>query len=159
MDKKKYLECATVINTHGVRGDVKLESLCDTPAVLAGLKRVYFLEGGEYKEIKVLHASVFKSFVLAALEGIDDMDKAMAQKGKTLYAAREDFKLKKGDYFIVDLIGLDVIDNVSGTVYGKITDVINRGASDIYVVKTASGEGVVASIRNTLDTNDAVRPD
>ena len=154
MDKKKYLECATVINTHGVRGDVKLESLCDTPAVLAGLKRVYFLEGGEYKEIKVLHASVFKSFVLATLEGIDDMDKAMAQKGKTLYAAREDFKLKKGDYFIVDLIGLEVIDNVSGKVYGKIADVINRGASDIYVVKTENGERMMPAVKEFVKRVD-----
>ena len=40
MEKKRFLECAQIINTHGVRGDVKLESLCDTPAVLAGLKRV-----------------------------------------------------------------------------------------------------------------------
>ncbi len=146
MEKKKYLECAIVINTHGVRGDVKLESLCDTPAVLAGLKRVFFLEGNTYKEVKVLHASVFKSFVLATFEGIDDMDKAMAQKGKTLYAAREDFSLEEGDYFIVDLIGLPVIDNISGRVYGKITDVINRGASDIYVVKTESGERMMPAV-------------
>ena len=154
MEKNRFLECAIIINTHGVRGDVKLESLCDTPAVLAGLKRVYFREGGEYREVKVLHASVFKSFVLATLEGIDDMDKAMAQKGKTLYAAREDFKLKKGDYFIVDLIGLDVIDNVSGKVYGTISDVINRGASDIYVVKTASGERMMPAVKEFVKRID-----
>ena len=154
MDKKKYLECAIVINTHGVRGDVKLESLCDTPAVLAGLKRVYFYEGGEYQEAKVLHSSVFKSFVLASIEGVDDMDKAMAQKGKTLYAAREDFKLKKGDYFIVDLIGLDIIDNLSGKVYGKITDVINRGASDIYVVKTEHGERMMPAVKEFVKRVD-----
>ncbi len=154
MDKKRFLECAIIINTHGVRGDVKLESLCDTPAVLAGLKRVYFYEGGEYREVKVLHSSVFKSFVLASLEGVDDMDKAMAQKGKTLYAAREDFKLKKGDYFIVDLIGLDVIDNKSGKVYGKITDVINRGASDIYVVKTECGERMMPAVKEFVKRVD-----
>ena len=95
MEKKKFLECAIVINTHGVRGDVKLESLCDSPSVLSGLKRVFMHEKGEYREVKVLHASVFKSFVLATLDGVDDMDKAMALKGKTLYAAREDFKLIK----------------------------------------------------------------
>ena len=157
MDKKKFLECAVIINTHGVRGDVKLESLCDTPAVLAGLKRVYFHEGGEYIEVRVLHSSVFKSFVLATLEGIDDMDKSMAQKGKTLYAAREDFKLRKGDYFIVDLIGLDVIDNTNGTVYGKITDVINRGASDIYVVKTAGGERMMPAVKEFVKKVDLER--
>jgi len=146
MEKKRYLECAIIINTHGVRGDVKLESLCDSPAVLAGLKRVYLCEGGAYKEIKVLHSSVFKNFVLASLEGIDDIDKAMTYKGKTLYAAREDFKLKKGDFFIVDLIGLPVIDNTSGKNYGEITDVINRGASDIYVVKTEGGERMMPAV-------------
>ncbi len=147
MEKKNYLECAVIINTHGVKGDVKLESLCDTPAVLADFKRLYFCEGGKYREVKVLHASVFKSFVLMTLEGVDDMDKAMALKGKTLYAAREDFKLKKGDYFIVDLIGLPVIDNKNGKIYGEISDVINRGASDIYVVKTESGERMMPAVK------------
>ncbi len=157
MEKKQYLECALIINTHGVRGDVKLESLCDTPQVLAGLKRVYFLENGEYRETRVLHASVFKSFVLATLEGIDDMDKAMAVKGKTLYAARGDFKLKKGDFFIVDLIGLEVIDHESGKVYGKVSDVINRGASDIYVVKTESGERMMPAVKEFVKNIDVER--
>ena len=140
MAKKQFLECGIIINTHGVRGDVKLESLCDSPEVLASLERVFLLEGGNYREVEVIHASVFKQFVLATLEGIDDMDKAAAMKGVTLYASRDDFILDEGDYFIVDLIGLPVIDNVDGKVYGKIKDVINRGASDIYVVSTPSGE-------------------
>lgn len=154
MEKKKYLECALIINTHGVRGDVKLESLCDTPKVLADLKRVYLCENGTYREVKVLHTSIFKSFVLAALEGVDDMDKAMALKGKTLYASREDFDLAEGDYFIVDLIGLDVIDNISGKIYGRVTDVINRGASDIYVVKTESGERMMPAVEEFVKRVD-----
>ena len=154
MEKKKYLECAVIINTHGVRGDVKLESLCDTPKVLADLKRVYLCENGTYREVKVLHTSIFKSFVLAALEGVDDMDKAMALKGKTLYASREDFDLAEGDYFIVDLIGLDVIDNISGKIYGRVTDVINRGASDIYVVKTESGERMMPAVEEFVKRVD-----
>ena len=157
MEKKKYLECAIVINTHGVRGDVKLESLCDSPSVLSGLKRVFMHEKGEYREVKVLHASVFKSFVLATLDGVDDMDKAIALKGKTLYAAREDFKLKKGDYFIADLIGMPVIDNKDGKVYGEISDVINRGASDIYVVRTESGERMMPAVAEFVKKVDVER--
>jgi 16S rRNA processing protein RimM len=91
------------------------------------------------------------------------MDKAMAVKGKTLYAARGDFKLKKGDFFIVDLIGLEVIDHESGKVYGKVSDVINRGASDIYVVKTESGERMMPAVDEfvvsvDLDEGVLVRP-
>ena len=143
MAKKQYLECAKIINTHGVRGDVKLESLCDSPEVLASLERAFLLEGGKYREVEVLHAYVFKQFVLAGLEGIDDMDKAEAMKGTMLYASRDDFELGEGDFFIADLLGLPVIDNVDGKVYGKIKDVINRGASDIYVVNTPNGERMI----------------
>ena len=157
MDKKNYLECAIIINTHGVMGAVKLESLCDSPEVLASLERVFVLEGGRYREIKVLHASVFKQFVLATLEGVSDMDSAAAMKGTTLYAAREDFELEEGDYFIVDLIGLDIIDVESGKVLGRIADVINRGASDIYVVKTPSGERMMPAVEEFVKEIDLER--
>ena len=146
MERKKFLECAIIINTHGVRGNVKLESLCDSPEVLADLKRVFVKEGNSYREIKVLHASIFKSFVLADLEGINDMDAAAAMKNTTLYAAREDFDLEEGDYFIVDLIGLDVVDVDNGTKYGTVKDVINRGSSDIYVIKTEGGERMMPAV-------------
>lgn len=159
MSKKNFLECAAIINTHGVRGEVKLESRCDSPEVLASLKRVFVAEGKTYREIRVNRASVFKSFVIAALEGVDDMDKAIALKGTLLYAAREDFELEEGSYFIVDLIGLPVIDNVSGKEYGKIVDVINRGSSDIYVIKTPTGERmmpVVDEFVKRVDVDEAV---
>lgn len=154
MAKKQFLECGIIINTHGVRGDVKLESLCDSPEVLAELKRVFVFENGQYREIEVKHASVFKQFVLATLDGIDDMDKAAAMKGTTLYASRDDFLLGEGDYFIADLIGLPVIDNIDGKVYGKIKDVINRGASDIYVVTTPTGERMMPVVEEFVKKVD-----
>ena len=154
MKKQQFLECAIIINTHGVRGDVKLESLCDSPEILAQLERVFVLENGKYREIEVKHASVFKQFVLATLDGIDDMDKAAAMKGTTLYASRDDFELGEGDYFIADLIGLSVIDNVDGKVYGKIKDVINRGASDIYVITTPTGERMMPVVEEFVKRVD-----
>lgn len=146
MEKKKYLECAIAVNTHGVKGDLKLESLCDSPSVLAGLKRMFVLENGEYREIKVIRASVFKGFVLAKLDGIDGIDAALLLKGKMLYADRNDFSLEPGSFFISDLIGLDVIDITGREHYGRVIDVINRGASDIYVVKTATGERMIPAV-------------
>ncbi len=154
MQKKQYLECAIIINTHGVKGDVKLESLCDSPEVLADLSRVFIKEKENYKEIKVLHASVFKNFVLATLEGVTDMDQAAAMKGTVLYAARDDFELEEGDYFIADLIGLPVIDNKSGETYGKIADVVNRGASDIYVVDTPKGQRMMPVVEEFVKSID-----
>ena len=68
--RKEYLECAIIINTHGIRGEVKLESLCDSPDVLADMDRVFIEMGGKYIERKVNHASVFKQFVIMSIEGV-----------------------------------------------------------------------------------------
>ena len=153
--KSRYIECAKIINTHGCHGAVKLESWCNTPEDLASFKKLYFCENGEYVAKKVKKASVFKQFVIAELDGINDMDTAMTLKNKILYAARADFKLDEGEYFIADLIGLDVIDDENGTIYGKLTDITNRGASDIYTVETENGERMIPSefvVRTDVDT-------
>lgn len=140
-EKAAFLECGTVINTHGVRGGMKIDSLCDTPDILASLSRVFLPDGnGGFTEVKIRSASVMKRFVIMTLAGIDDIDGAERMRGATLYAAREDMPLEDGDFFIVDLVGLPVIDADDGHEYGVISDVFNAGASDIYTVHTPDGD-------------------
>ena len=154
MSKCAYIECGKIINTHGARGGVKIDPWCNSPKDFTSLKRVFFLEGGEYTMKKVLKSSAFKQFVIADIEGVDDMDKAMLLKNTILYAAREDFKLAKGEFFISDLVGLDVIDADNGTIYGALVETINRGASDIYVVKTENGERMIPAVNEFIDRID-----
>ncbi|MBQ9079823.1 MAG: 16S rRNA processing protein RimM [Clostridia bacterium] len=149
-----YLECGKIINTHGIDGAVKLESWCDSPEVLASLERVYFKNGGDYEEREVLRASVFKQFVIAKIQGIGDIDAAQSQVGRVIYATREDFELEEGDYFIADLVGLDIIDADSGKVLGKLREVINRGASDIYIIDTPDGERMMPAVGEFVDRVD-----
>ncbi len=154
MEKKQYLECGKIINTHGVRGAVKLESWCNSPEELAELSRVFIKRGDSMDMLTVKHASVFKQFVIAEIEEICDIDTAAALKNTVLYAAREDFQLEEGDYFIADLIGLPVIDAESGKNYGTLADVINRGASDIYVVNTPDGERMMPAVEEFVKRVD-----
>lgn len=146
MSKLKYLECGKIINTHGVRGGLKLESWCDSPSDLAALDKVYLKIKGEYEQHRVKRASVFKQFVLMEIDGVNDIDAASALRGKILYADREDISVDEGAYFIADIIGLPIIDELSGEKLGVLSDVINLGASDIYVVKTESGEGMIPAV-------------
>ena len=146
MSECKYIECGKIINTHGCHGGVKLESWCNTPEDLASLKKVFILENGDYAKYKVVKASVFKQYVLMDLGGVEDMDAAVLLKNKTVFASRKDFDLEDGEYFIADLIGVDVIDAETQVVYGKLTDIINRGASDIYVIKTQNGERMIPAV-------------
>lgn len=154
MEKIPYIECGKIINTHGVRGAVKLESWCNTPEDMAKLKRIFTLDGGEYLERKVKKASVFKQFVIMELDGVADIDEALPLKNKTVYALRRDFKLKKGEFFITDLVGLDVLDAESGKVYGTLKETVNRGASDIYVVDTPNGERMMPAVSEYVKSID-----
>lgn len=147
----EYLECGKIINTHGVRGEVKLESYCDSPDVLKNLSVVYLKEGGEYRGIAVRHASIFKSFVLMSLSGVDTLDDAIALKNRTVYAARGDLPIEEGAYFIADLIGLPVIDADNGKYYGTLVNVTNLGASDLYTVKTENGERMMPAVKEFVD--------
>ena len=157
--KQAYLECGKIINTHGFRGTVKLESWCDSPAVLAELDRIWFRRGEEYVARKVLHASIFRQFVLMDLEGIESEEAANALRNVTVYAASEDLPLEEGDSFIVDLIGLPVRDADSGEELGILQDINTTGVRDLYVVRTATGDYMVPAVPELItriDPDDAI---
>jgi 16S rRNA processing protein RimM len=75
-------------------------------------------------------------------------------KGKVLYAKREDFHLEEGEYFIADLTGLKVIHADTGEQLGTVKEVINRGASDLYVIRTKTGEGMIPAVEEFVDRVD-----
>ncbi len=144
--KKAYLECGKIINIHGFRGAVKLESWCDSPSVLAGLKTLYFEKGEDYEAKRVKRASVFKQFVIAQLDGVDDEDSANRLRGKVVYAAREDLPIPEGGNFIADLLGLPVIHADTGERLGTLTWVQTGNYADLYTVKTARGEELLPAV-------------
>lgn len=159
----KYLECGKIINTHGVRGAVKIESWCDSPDILADLPHLYFKTSCGFERKEILSASVMKRHVLALIEGVNDVDAAMALKEQIVYAERDDIPLEEGDYFIIDLVGLPVIDEDTNHKYGVISDVFNAGASDIYTVKTDHGDRMIPAvpefiIRIDLENGIYIRP-
>lgn len=159
MSRREYLECGRIINTHGVGGAVKLESWCDSLETFSELERVYIFDGRDYIEKKLVSASIFKKHIIARIEGVDDFDAAAALKETVLYARREDIPIEEGSYFIVDLIGLPVIDIDSGKKYGEITEVFNAGASDIYTVATENGDEMIPAVPEfvkKIDIDDAV---
>ena len=139
MNDKNYLECGKIQNTHGCHGWVRAESYCDDPEVLASLPCVYFLENGTYVSRRILDTGRKKDTVLMQLEGVDDMDAAELLKNAVIYAAREDIPLEEGAYFLVDLVGLPVIDTDNGKRYGPVKDVDTSGVRDMLSVQTDAG--------------------
>lgn len=147
MDKKRFLECGKLTNTHGVYGAMKAESWCDSVEILASLECVYLFQDNRYSPLHVTRASIFKNLVIFEFEEIPDMNTAEKLKGSVIYAAREDIPLEEGSVFVSDMIGLPVIDANTGKVYGTLKDVNNLGASDLYVVTTSSGDRMIPAVR------------
>ena len=157
--KQAYLECGKIINTHGFRGTVKLESWCDSPAILAELDRIWFKKGEGYACRRVLHASVFRQFVLMDLEGVESEEAANALRNVTVYAAREDLPLEAGDHFIVDLVGLPVRHADTGETLGTLVEINTAGMRDLYVVRTSTGDHMVPAVPELItkiDADDAI---
>lgn len=146
MANSDYLECAIIRSTHGVRGNVRMENLCNTTDDLCKLKKVYIKKGDQYSEYKLSGAFAQKAMVVAHLEGIDSVEAAAALRNVTLYAAREDFRLKEGEHFIADMIGLPVVDVDTNEKLGTLSDVIKPGAQQIYVIKKDDSEFMIPAV-------------
>lgn len=114
-----------------------MQHWCDSPEYLCGFQTLYLREG--QKALRVERARAHKGMVLLKLEGIDNMDQAVTLRGKILYIDRGDAP-EDGAVFVQDLMGLEVRDEDSGVVYGKLTDVIFTGANDVYEVTGEDGK-------------------
>ena len=129
-----YIDAGRIVNTHGVRGEVKIEVWLDSPRMLASFPRLFI--GG--CERKLLSSRVHQKFLIAALEGIEDLNAAMTLKGKTVRIFRADAALPPGSFFLQDLLGA-AVRTEDGSPVGTLTDILERPASDIYVVTDAAG--------------------
>ena len=154
MEKKQFLECGKLTNTHGVYGAMKAESWCDSVQVLASLECVYLLKNEKYSPLHVTRASIFKNLVIFEFDEVPDMNTAEMLKGSVIYARREDIPIEEGSVFISDMIGLPVIDANTGKKYGTLKDVQNLGSSDLYVVSTPKGERMIPAVSEFVSEVD-----
>ncbi len=130
----EFLEVGKIINTHGLRGDVKVVAWTDSPEDFEDIPVVYIKKKTGNEKLTVSKIKYQKNNLIVKFKEINDINEAEKYKGLIIYADRDDlWELEDGVYYIADLIGLDVYDE-SGKI-GVIADVFNTGANDIYDVK------------------------
>ena len=149
MEKKQYIEAGRIVNTHGVAGEVKIEVWLDSPQFLKSFKRCFI----DRREVKLLSARVHKGFLIVKLEGVEDVNAAMALKGRTVFIDRADARHPKGAFFLQDIIGAAVVDE-SGSEIGKLVDVMETPASNVYVVK-GEREHLIPAVPEFILSTDA----
>ena len=146
------IEIGKIVNVHGLKGEVKIVPWLDFPEMFEVFDTVYIDEGKT--EFDVRSVKYQKSNIIAGFEQVTDANAAQLLKNKTLYVPRELFDdLPEGTYLIADIIGLKVVDDT--TEYGVVTDVIQTGSNDVYVVeRTGDKPLLVPALKDViLDTN------
>ena len=149
---EKYLRVGVITSPHGVRGEVKVYPTTDDVMRFKKLDKVILdLGRGETRELKIRQVKFFKNMVILKFDGVDTMNEVEGWRQKDLLITRDQaIPLEEDEFFITDLIGLNVVTD-EGETLGTLTDVMETGANDVYCVKTPEGkELLLPAIRDCL---------
>ena len=131
-------EVGKIVNTFGIKGEVKVNLYTEDISNFKTNNKVYVND----KEMQVENSRLQKNMLILKLKGIDNMNDAEDLRGSIIKVDRSKNELPEGTYYIADLIGLDVYTE-DGSLLGKVIDIYNTGANDIYTVKTQDGKEVL----------------
>ena len=136
---EQMLRVGVITYTHGVRGEVKVFPTTDDAKRFKTLKKV-ILDGREPLELSIEQVKFFKNMVILKFKGYDNINDVETWRQRDLLITRDQaVELKEDEYFITDLIGLTVV-NEEEAVLGRVKDVLETGANDVYVVELTGGK-------------------
>ena len=136
---EQMLRVGVITSTHGVRGEVKVFPTTDDAKRFKTLKKV-MLDGREPLELSIEQVKFFKNMVILKFKGYDNINDVETWRQRDLLITRDQaVELKEDEYFITDLIGLTVV-NEEEVVLGRVKDVLETGANDVYVVELTGGK-------------------
>lgn len=140
---EELFRVGVISNTHGIRGEVKVYPTTDNVRRFDDLKEVILDTGKEQLILHVTSVKYFKNMVILKFKEFDNINDIIPYKGMDLLVTRENaIPLEEGEYYIADIIGSKVITD-EDKILGTLTDVLQTGANDVYVVKTKDGKGVL----------------
>ena len=136
-------QIGVITQTHGIKGEVKVFPTTDDVKRFKRLEKVTIDSGKKRFEAEIESVKFFKQFVILKFKGFDTIEDIQLYKQAKLLVDREHaVRLRKDEYFVADLIGTKVVFD-EGTELGVMTDVVETGANDVYVVKNSEGEEIL----------------
>ena len=140
---EELFRVGVISNTHGIRGEGKVYPTTDNVRRFDDLKEVILDTGKEQLNLHVTSVKYFKNMVILKFKEFDNINDIIPYKGMDLLVTRENaIPLEDGEYYIADIIGSKVITD-EDKILGTLTDVLQTGANDVYVVKTKDGKEVL----------------
>ena len=136
MDLEGIIQIGTIINSHGIKGELKVLPETDDLELIGDLKHLYLLRQGERKRYVLEGVRPFKQYWLIKLRDIDDMTAAQLLKGSGIFTEEENVRpLAEDEFYIHDLINLKVY-STEGQYLGQIVNFFEAGTQGICEVQT-----------------------
>lgn len=129
-----YFRIAQILRPHGIKGEVKVYPLTDDVSRFKRLREAYVERAGQYETVIVDGSKNVSDAVVLHIKGCDTPEEA--EKLRSLYLCVDRshaVKLPAGTYFISDIIGCEVT-STDGTELGRVSDVLETNANDVYVI-------------------------
>lgn len=129
---ENMLHCGKIVNTHGVRGDVKALYFTDSADFFDVIDKVYLKDG---TALKVEFSKPHKGALIMHFSTVDTIEDAEKLRGQDLFVPRDKApKPENGRYYISDILGLTA-KTEDGEILGTLSDVFSTGSNDVYVIK------------------------
>lgn len=149
-----YIAIGKILNTQGRAGAVRVLPLTDYPQRFEVKSRVYVSLKGSRKLMSIEKSAPHQKYLIVKFKEIPDMNAAEEIKGGILEITRDQlFPLQENTYYIFDIIGLTVSDRTRGSL-GKITEVLQTGANDVYVVETGGRPLLIPALKQVVKEID-----
>ena len=140
---EERFQVGVISSTHGIKGEVKVFPTTDDVKRFKKNMELILDTGKEEILLSVESVKFFKQFVILKFKGIDNINDIEKYKSKSLYVTRKNaVKLKKDEYFIADLLGMNVFED-TGEPLGILKDVIETGANDVYEITLQDGKSLL----------------
>lgn len=157
-DAPKYLLLGEILRPHGVRGEMRLRVMTDYPERIADLDRVYLSDDAndvDPRPYAVEGMRMSNEYGLLKLKGIDDRNDAERLRQLFVMVDMEHaVPLEEGEFYLYQIIGA-VVTTKDGVTLGPITDVLETGANDVYVVDSEQyGEVLIPVTEHTILETD-----
>lgn len=155
MERNDELQVGVITQTHGIRGEVKVFPTTDDASRFKKLKEVILDTGRERLSMEIEGVKFFKQFVILKFKGYDSInDVEKYRQGKLLVTRDKAVRLKKDEYFVADMIGMQVVTD-TGEVFGVLKEVLATGANDVYVVSRENApEALLPAIKECIKNID-----
>lgn len=154
----QYLLIGEILRPHGVIGEVRMRVITHYPERLPQLKVVYLapsIDSPQVTPYSIERMRMHQGYALMKFKGIDDRDQADRLRQLVVMVAIGDaIPLDEGEVYLYQLVGLTV-QTESGETLGKLTEVLETGANDVYIIDSPKyGEVLIPATEKTIRSTD-----